>query len=158
MASDTSGRLNRAVAGLLCTALMLLGTAPGRADGGHISVTDAWIRWLPGALPAGGYLTLRNDGDHPATLTAVSSSAYRMSMLHRSRMEGSVNHMEMLDAIPLPAHQTVTFADQGLHIMLEQPASPVHPGDHVALTLHFADGSTLQALAEVRGPAGGGTR
>ena len=143
---------------LLCAVLLTVAALPAHADGAHVSVSEAWIRWLPGTLPAGGYLTLRNAGDRPAALTAVTSSAYGMSMLHRSRMEGSVNRMEMVKEIPLPAHQTVTFAAQGFHIMLEQPASPVHPGDHVPITLHFADGTTLDALAEVRGPNASGRK
>jgi periplasmic copper chaperone A len=43
-----------------------------------ISATLAWVRWLPGNLPAGGYLTLRNDGDRPATLVSVSSPDFAL--------------------------------------------------------------------------------
>src|SRR5262249_44547279 len=33
-----------------------------------VSVTDAWIRWVPAGNPAGGYFTLHNTGDKPITL------------------------------------------------------------------------------------------
>jgi hypothetical protein len=136
---------------------MLIGPGPQvLAAGARVSVTEAWIRWLPGGLPAGGYLTLHNDGDEPVRLTGVTSASYGMTMLHRSRLEGSVSRMEPVGEIVLSPHQTLTFASGGYHIMLEQPVHPVQPGDRVTLTLHFADGSSLDAICTVRKPAGGG--
>lgn len=137
---------------ILCAAVLLAATFQSQAAGTHIVVTEAWIRWLPGDVPAGGYLTLRNDGDQAAQLTGVSSPAYGMVMLHRTRMQGGVSHMDPVSEITVAAHQTLRFAASGYHIMLEQPRQAVHPGDHVPVTLRFADGSTIEANCEVRGP------
>ena len=38
-----------------------------------ITVSDAWVRWLPANLPAGGYVTLRNTGIRAQTLTGATS-------------------------------------------------------------------------------------
>ena len=115
----------------------------------------AWIRWLPGSLPAGGYLTLRNNSDRTQTLTTVSSPDYGTLTLHRTRMQGQVSSMEPVARLDLPPHRTLSFAAQGYHIMLEHAARPLQPGDHVTITLHFADGTTLAVPFEVRGPDAG---
>jgi hypothetical protein len=48
----------------------------------------------------------------------------------------------------------VSFAPEGFHIMLMQPTRDIQPGDHVLLTLRFADGQSLQVQFEVRRPDG----
>jgi copper(I)-binding protein len=136
----------RTALGLAAIALAMLaaaGTPP-------ITVTAAWIRWLPGSLPAGGYLTLRNDGDRALTLTSLTSPDYGSLMLHRSRMQGQVSTMEAVPQLVLPPHQSLSFATQGYHIMLEQSTRPLQPGDHVTITLHFADRASLPVSFEVR--------
>jgi copper(I)-binding protein len=117
-----------------------------------ITVTDAWIRWLPANLPAGGYLTLRNDGDQPAALTAVSSPDFRDITLHRTSLRASVSSMQPVAQIAIAAHQAVSFAADGYHIMLEHPTRSVQPGDRVSITLHFADGAAVTVPFEVRRP------
>jgi hypothetical protein len=122
-----------------------------------VSVSEAWIRWLPGGLPAGGYLTLRNDGELACTLTSVSSPDYARASLHRSALQGSVSTMQPVQQIKVSAHQTLRFAPGGYHIMLEQPQRAIRPGDRISVVLHFADGALLPASFEVRRPDVGGT-
>ena len=117
-----------------------------------ITVTDAWIRWLPANLPAGGYLTLRNDGDRPATLTAVSSADFRDITLHRTNLRANVSSMQPVPQIAIAAHRAVSFAADGYHIMLEHPTRSIQPGDRVSLTLHFAEGGAVTVPFEVRRP------
>jgi copper(I)-binding protein len=45
--------------------------------------------------------------------------------------------------IPLPAGGEVRFAPGGRHLMLIGLKRPLHPGDRVPATLHFASGTTL---------------
>jgi copper(I)-binding protein len=137
---------------LACLLAGLLLTAEVHATAAHVRATDAWIRVLPGALPAGGYLTLHNDGNQAATLTSASSAAYARIMLHRSSMTGRMSRMTMVDALTVPAHGTVTLAPGGYHFMLMQATAPVQPGDKLVLTLKFADGSSLP-VAFVARPA-----
>jgi len=113
----------------------------GAAD--HVRATHAWIRVLPGALPAGGYVTLKNDSDQPVALTGASSKAYAQVMLHHSSTQGGVSRMTMVDALPVPAHGEATLAPAGYHLMLMQPNAPVTPGSTVRLLLQFSDGSSL---------------
>ncbi|HET8555366.1 MAG TPA: copper chaperone PCu(A)C [Rhodanobacteraceae bacterium] len=110
----------------------------------QVHVSHAWIRVLPGALPAGGYATISNTGDAPLTLTGASSPAYANVMLHKSSMRNGMSHMRMVKQLKLPAHATVKFAPGGYHLMLMQATHKVSPGDTVPVTLHFADGSQLK--------------
>ena len=109
----------------------------------HVGASHAWIRVLPGALPAGAYVVLRNDGDKPIALTGADSPAYGMAMLHQSSQAGGTSRMAMVAALPIPAHGTQALAPGGYHLMLMDAKHPVQPGDTVRIVLKFDDGSTL---------------
>lgn len=122
----------------------LLAASPVHAtDAEQVRAHDAWIRVLPGALPAGGYVTLENTGDRPVSLRSATSTTYAEVMLHLSSREGGVSRMSTVDALDIPAHGKAELVPGGYHLMLMQPATPVKPGDTVSLSLIFADGSTL---------------
>lgn len=123
--------------GLLCT------VTAHATEAEHVHASGGWIRVLPGDLPAGGYVTLRNDGERPATITGASSQAYASVMLHQSSTETGMGRMRMVDRLEIPAHGQVAFSPGGYHLMLMGAARPVQPGQTVPVTLHFADGSTL---------------
>jgi copper(I)-binding protein len=122
---------------LLIPAIASAGTNP------HVHASHAWIRVLPGSLPAGAYVTLTNNGDQPAVLKRASSPAYASVMLHHSSTAGGMSRMTMVSSLTIPAHGSVSLAPAGYHLMLMQPHAPVKPGDSVRLILSFADHSTL---------------
>ncbi len=127
---------------------LLLGTLllPGlthATSAESVRVSHAWLRILPGALPAAGYATLQNTRTRSIALTGARSTTYANVMLHRSSGAGGTNRMSMVDIMPIPTRGTAQLAPGGYHLMLTQPTHPVTPGDHVLLTLTFADGSTL---------------
>ncbi len=126
---------------LLAGLSLAAGVHASAAD--HVHATHAWIRVLPGSLPAGAYVTLENIGDQPVALTSASSKAYAQVMLHLSSTEGGVSRMTTVDSVSVPAHGKVELAPAGYHLMLMQPAAAVNPGDTVRLLLKFSDGSTL---------------
>lgn len=128
-----------------CLTLCLIGTghaAPPPAQASQVQVRQAWLRILPGTLPAGGYATLHNTGAQPAELTGAHSGAYHDVMLHQSTTAGGVSRMHMAQALRIPAHGGAALAPGGYHLMLSGPTHPVSPGDTVRITLTFADGST----------------
>ena len=122
---------------------LMSATVTYATDAQHIRASHAWIRVLPGDLPAGAYVTLQNDGDRPIALSSASSPAYADVMLHHSSSEGGMSRMTMVDNLPVPAHGKAVLAPAGYHLMLMKAVSPVKPGDTVKLTLKFSDGSTL---------------
>jgi copper(I)-binding protein len=132
------------IASLLAAGLLLSASVQA-TQAAHVRSSHAWIRTLPGSLPAGGYVVLENDADQPATLTNASSAAYASVMLHRSSTEGGMSRMTMVEALAIPAHGKVVLAPAGYHLMLMQAKTSVKPGDTVKLTLTFADGSSLPA-------------
>lgn len=148
----------------LLTALLFAGLCtanpnanPANARAAAIGIRDAWIRWLPAGVPAGGYLTLRNEGDRAEVLTHVSSPDYTDISLHRSVMHAGVATMEPVAQIVLPPHQSLQFAAGGYHLMLSHPTRAIRPGDQVRIDFHFSDGTTAEAAFDVRAPDGSGS-
>ncbi len=117
-----------------------------------IRVTDAWIRWLPAGLPAGGYMILHNDSDHPVALEQASSPDYGQTMLHHSEMQNGTMRMLPVHSVEVPAHGQLEFKPGGYHIMLMQPRHDLHPGDRVPVSLRFSNGQQLRVSFEVRKP------
>jgi hypothetical protein len=118
----------------------------------ELQIEQAWIRWLPANLPAGGYLTVTNRGDRPVVLIGASSPDYAGVGLHRSVTEGGLSKMQPVSQILIAPHTMLSFSDSGYHIMLTMPTRPVAPGGQVPITLQFADGRSLLVNFEVRAP------
>ncbi|CAE6719042.1 hypothetical protein R69927_05086 [Paraburkholderia domus] len=114
------------------------------------SVSDCWIRALPGNLPSGGYFKASNAGDQPVNLVGVSSGAFGMAMLHQTQSQGSTSSMAMVDQVAVPAHGSLVFAPGNYHVMLEQPKQPLKIGTTVPLTFSFSDGEKVTAACMVK--------
>jgi copper(I)-binding protein len=145
--------------------LMIIAAVPAGAEAPTASATmalprvdAAWIRWLPGTIPAAGYLTLTNLGDRPAALLSASSPAFGDVSLHRTESSGGSMQMKSLDRITIPAHATLVFETTGYHLMLMAPAAFVKPGVHLTITLQFAEAPPLPVDFEVRNPDGSRAR
>jgi copper(I)-binding protein len=135
--------------------LGILAALPGLALAGApagVTAQNAWVRYLLPNLPAGAYLTLKNNGDTPAVLTGASSPACSMLMLHQSMDSSGTSMMMGVSAIPIPAHGALALTSGGYHLMCMDPKMRV--GGQVPLTLEFQDGSTLPLNAQVYGPSG----
>jgi periplasmic copper chaperone A len=117
-----------------------------------VQITDAWIRWLPGSLPAGGYLTVVNSGDRPVSLTGASCDEYARVTLHQSRQQGGVASMVPVSALTIAPHSRLAFESAGYHLMLEQPKKPIRPGDRMTVTIHFGSDLAIPVAFEVRPP------
>lgn len=141
---------------LLAGLLLAGGVHAAQAD--HIKASHAWIRLLPGDLPAGGYVTLANDGSQSARLTNASSPDYARVMLHQSTEHDGMSRMTLLDHLDVPAHGKVALAPAGYHLMMMKADRALKPGDKIVVILRFADGSTLPVdfLARPANAAGAG--
>lgn len=116
----------------------------------HVKAHGAWIRLLPANLPAGGFVTLQNDGDQAVTLRSANSVAYGSVMLHKSSTEGGMGRMEMVDSLTVPAHGKAELSPGGYHLMMMNAPKPVAVGDKVVVTLVFGDGSSSDVGFVVR--------
>jgi len=118
--------------------------------GAPFRVEQAWIRLLPGDLPLAGYFQLVNESGAPARLVSAESPGFGGIMLHRSVVVGDSSHMEHVDSVEVPVGGSVRFEPGGYHLMLMKHRDALSVGDHVPITLHFADGRKLTAEFEVR--------
>lgn len=115
-----------------------------------VRIDSAWIRWLPAGVPAAGYLVISNTGDRAFTLISVSSPAYGEVSLHRSIDRQGTLQMVPVHELSIAPRSSVDFAATGHHLMLMQPRRSINPHDRVPMTLHFADGSSVECEFEVR--------
>ncbi|AOJ29221.1 MULTISPECIES: copper chaperone PCu(A)C [Burkholderia] len=126
--------------------------APASFAAPAVQADACWIRAMPATVPSSGYLTLKNDGDTPATLTGIDSPAYGMAMVHETQTNGSTAKMVHVDSVVVPAHGSLTFKPKSYHVMLEEPRKAVAPGSKVPFRLHFADGSTVSVTCDAKAP------
>ncbi|MFM0591596.1 MULTISPECIES: copper chaperone PCu(A)C [Paraburkholderia] len=114
------------------------------------SVSDCWIRALPGDLPKGGYFKAHNAGDQPVNLIGISSNAFGMAMLHQTQSQGSTSSMAMVEQVAVPAHGTLVFAPGNYHVMLEEPKQTLKVGSSIPLTFSFSNGQKVTASCAVK--------
>jgi copper(I)-binding protein len=124
-----------------------LSAAPVAAE---IHIEDAWIRWLPANLPAGGYLTLTNTGSTSRLLTGASSPDFGQIGFHLTREHNGMSDMTPVASIELKPRVPIRFAPGGYHLMLMQPKRSLRPGDRVLITLRFAQGPPIDVPFAVR--------
>ncbi len=136
-----------------CAAIAAVGLAAQSTS--PLSVKDAWIRWLPGNLPAGGYVTLVNSGAQAVKLVGASSDDYGVVSLHHTHSHDGVSEMAAVHEIVVPAHSSLEFAAAGYHLMLEQPKHALAPGDHASVTLRFIGSPPLTVQFALRKPDAG---
>lgn len=121
---------------------------------GEMTVRDAWIRLLPGDLPAAGYFVLENKGGQALELVGAESPAYGMAMLHRSTEKDGHSHMAEVDAVKVPAGGQVDFKPGGYHVMLMHAKKTLKPGDTVPVTLIFSGDKRLTVDFQARSATG----
>lgn len=127
---------------LLFCAMLLLGCT-GAESAVVPQITHAWIRSLPGDLPAAGYATVVNPTARVIRLTGADCAEFGMVMLHRSIRRNGVEQMHSVDGIDIPAHGEIRLAPGGYHLMLMHAKKTVHPGDHVRIDLQFSGNRTM---------------
>ena len=136
----------------IALALVGLSMASGSAAAAEVTVDAAWARASVGAGGSGAaYVTLTGHGT-AARLVGVRTPAADMAMLHQDRSVNGVTQMRDLDGIDVPASGSVAMRPGSAHIMLMMLHAPLRRGDRLPLTLTFADGSELSAVALVGGP------
>lgn len=105
---------------------------------GELSIGHPFARSTPpGAVTAGAYLSIANNGKTGDKLLRAVTPAAGLAELHSMSMDGSVMRMRPVSAIDLPPGTTVKLAPGGLHVMMQDLKRPLKKGDRVPLTLSF---------------------
>jgi copper(I)-binding protein len=100
----------------------------------QVDVREAWIRaTVPSARTSGLFMQIKSMQD--AQLVAVRSSVAGVAEIHQMRMDGQMMRMHAVDAIALPAGQTVKLAAGGYHVMLMDLKRQLKEGETVPVTL-----------------------
>jgi copper(I)-binding protein len=122
---------------LLALALASLVSLPALAVA-QVSVSEPWIRaTVPAAKVAGAFMQLKSA--KTVKLVEVKSPVAGRVELHQMAMEGQTMRMRAVDAIELPAGQTVNLASGGYHVMLFDLKQQLKDGEQVPLTLVVQD-------------------
>lgn len=114
---------------------------------------EAWVRSTPpNRSVTAAYLGIRNNTGETRRMTGASSPVAGRVELHTHVHDHQSGMMQMrhVEAIDLPAGETVRLAPGGLHIMLMDLDRDLQPGATVPMTLEFDDGSRLELEAPVR--------
>jgi copper(I)-binding protein len=135
--------------------LVLIGAMIGHASAaGKLLVEHAWIRTaVPGATMLAGYVTLRNAGDAPLSVTAADSQDFGNVSLHQSVEENGIEHMRPLGRVDIAAGASVEFAPGGRHFMLMRPTHELKSGDKVKIHISTETGDGAVGEFSVRDDA-----
>lgn len=141
--------MKRAILSLIA-AIVISPLASATSMAPAVRAEHAWIRLLPGDLPAAGYMVLENLTDKPQQLVSASSADFGQVMLHQSVRSSGVQHMQHVDSVVIPAHGTVAFKPGGYHLMLMQRDQNLKVGDTAVIVLKFADTADLSVGFQIR--------
>ena len=137
-------------AGALAALLTVAGlSSPALAGSGDVVVAGAWARASIGVKrPGTAYMTIRNTGEEPVTLTGLATPLAMMPEIHESRTDAQgISSMTPAGRITIAPGDSVALEPGGLHAMLMGLQAPMTEGETFPLTLLFEDGG--QTIVEV---------
>lgn len=141
------------------------GTAHEQAHAGHVaafphptgaaapegvSVSDCWIRAMPGRLPSAAYFRVNNAGAHEVVLIGAQADGFERVMLHGHETTDGMARMVHADRVVIAAGSSFEFAPRGHHVMLEKPSAELVVGTQRPITLWFEGDRALTLPCEVR--------
>lgn len=132
--------------------------APAFAGSEDVTVEDAWSRASIGTnRPGAAYMTIRNAGDEPVTLTGIETDLATRPEVHLSSTnDQGVSSMAPAGEIEIAPGAAVALEPGGLHAMLMMLQRPMVEGETFALTLRFSDGGAVSVEVPILGMAARG--
>ncbi len=104
----------------------------------------------PHAITSAVFLELENNSEIERTITSAVTPAAGKVELHTHVMEGDVMKMRQIDNIKIPAMAKVALKPGGLHIMLFELQQEFKEGQHIEVSLNFANGETQTFTAKIK--------
>jgi copper(I)-binding protein len=97
------------------------------------------------AQVAAGYMGIANDGDHPDRLVGVEAGFAARALLHTTTFSADgVATMSHVEALDIPAQDTVVLEPGGYHIMLMGLTRPLTVGERLPATLIFEQAGRVE--------------
>ncbi|MGW5774931.1 copper chaperone PCu(A)C [Streptomyces sp. NPDC003863] len=109
-----------------------------------------WVRWLPNALPAAGYTTLKNSSDEPIDVTKIKSPDYKTITIYQTVTDSGSSKMVKVDKFTIPAKGEFTLVPGKYHIMFEKPTHLITPGDNARAIFFLSTGKVFKMRMPVR--------
>ncbi len=117
-------------------------------------IGDPWVRATAGTEDTSmtaAFMTIDNTGDEDVTLVGASSDVAGMVEIHEMLMVDGAMAMQAMDSgLVIEAGRGKVLEPGGYHVMLMDVQTELAPGDEVALTLEFSDGSTEDLTVPVK--------
>ena len=144
--------LSRTIPVVLPLLFGLVPTPSLAADAANsVSVADPYVRAVPPGQPnSAAFMQLHNSGTSSHSIKSAESPVAKVVELHTHVHEGGMMKMRQVKQIDIPAHGDTVLQPGGLHVMLIGLKGELKPGDNVAVTLVFEDGSKKLVEAPVR--------
>ena len=109
------------------------------------------------AKSGGGYLSITNNGTTGDRLIAVKAAFPRV-MLHTTEEKDGIARMMHIEAVDIPAGQTVALAPGGMHVMfMGLNGDPFEVGEKVPATLVFEKSGEVDVEFSVKARTQGET-
>lgn len=99
---------------------------------------------MPGTKMSAAYLSLTNNTNQTISISRVASLQYESVQLHESTIEDGVARMRAIQALSIPAGETIALRRGGKHLMLMRPTGPA---DTVSLQFFAGDDLILTVNA-----------
>lgn len=131
-------------------ALLAAPTAAQDARAGDIAVQQPWTRAAGQGATGAGFMAVSNRGAAADRLLSAASPAARSMEMHTMIRDGDAMRMRPVDAIEIPAGQTVALRPGGLHLMLVGLSRPLREGEAVPVTLRFERAGEVQVTMSVQ--------
>ena len=145
-------------AALAALTLAAASYAPAFAGSEDVVVEGAWSRASIGTnRPGAAYMTIRNAGDEPVTLTGIETDLAMRPEVHRtSTNDEGVSSMAPVGEIEIAPGAAVALEPGGLHAMLMMLQRPMVEGETFEMMLNFSDGGTVALEVPILGMAARG--
>ncbi len=122
---------------------MLLLVACTRTDAPALRASDPVAGAVEGDAAA-VYFALHNDDDREHRLQGVRCECAERASLHLTEDLDGVSMMTAVDAIAVPAGETVELRPGGSHIMLEGLRAPLREGSTIEVSLELDRGEPVE--------------
>ena len=117
-----------------------------------LTISDCWIRSLPGPTPSAGYFVVKNVGNDVEKLVSLSIPAFDLVSLHQTIDQDGKSRMIAVEEISIPAGSELKFKPGSYHAMLEKPNETLTVGTQVEARFEFLSGEIVKSQCEVKPP------
>lgn len=104
---------------------------------------------IPGVKVSAGYMKITNETDEPIRLVEAKSSVAKHTEIHRMFMRDSQMAMRKVDALEIPANDSVELKPKDYHLMFMGVKDAFEPGQEIKVTLVADNGENFDVLLTV---------